>query len=124
MKSKILNFLLLITSLLGYLEWGRNNHLFLFQAEGEIIFKLFTEPAAVLHPLILLPLTGQVILLITLFQKAPGRTWTYISLGCLGILFVLLLAIGLMGLNYKTTISAVPFLIISVLAIRHYKKTK
>ncbi len=32
MKSKILNFFLIITSLLGYLEWGGNSHSFLFQA--------------------------------------------------------------------------------------------
>ncbi len=39
LKSKILNFLLLITSLIGYLEWGNGQHTFLFQAEVDIIAK-------------------------------------------------------------------------------------
>lgn len=72
MKSKLLNFLLIVTSLLGYLEWGGDNHIFLFKAEAEILSKLFTDPLSVLHPFTLLPLAGQIILLITLFQK---KTW-------------------------------------------------
>ena len=39
MKSKIYNLLLILTSLVGYLEWGRKNHQFLFEAEAEIFTK-------------------------------------------------------------------------------------
>ena len=39
MKPKILNALLIVTSLLGYLEWSGDSHTFLFQAEAEILYK-------------------------------------------------------------------------------------
>ena len=50
MKSKLLNALLIVTSLFGYMEWGGGNHLFLFQAEGQVLAKMFTDPMSVLHP--------------------------------------------------------------------------
>ncbi|WP_162126163.1 hypothetical protein [Flavobacterium phycosphaerae] len=122
MKSKIFNSLLIISSLLGYLEWGKNSHSFLFQAEGEILSKLFTAPLTTLHPFTVLPLLSQIILLITLFQKTPGKTLTYISIVGLGLLLVFMLVIGLLSLNYKIIISTIPFLTVSVLAIKHYSK--
>lgn len=122
MKSKILNFLLLITSLIGYLEWGGNNHIFLLKAEAEIISKLFSDPASVLHPFTIIPMVGQTMLLITLFQKQPSKVLTYISIGGLGILLGFMFVIGLMGLNYKIIFSTIPFLVVAVLAIMHYRK--
>jgi len=124
MKSKILNVLLIITSLVGYLEWGGNNQVFLFEAEAEIISKLFTDPVAALHPFTILPLMGQVLLIITLFQKKPNRKLTYISLASLGILLGFMLAIGLLSLNYKIILSTFPFIIVAVMAVSYYRKEK
>lgn len=121
MKSKILNLLLIITSLFGYLEWSGNNHIFLFKAESEIFLKLFSNPVAVLHPFIILPLISQLILLITLFQNPPNRTLTYISIAGVGLLLLFMFAIGLITGNVKTMLSTIPFLIVAVLAIRHYR---
>jgi hypothetical protein len=124
LKSKILNSILIITSLLGYLEWGGNSHSFLFQAEAEIFSKLFTDPISILHPFTVLPMLGQVILVVTLFQKTPSKSLTYISIGSLGILLGLMFVIGFMSLNYKIIISTIPFIVVSVIAIRHYRKIK
>lgn len=121
MKSKILNFLLIITSLFGYLEWGENNHSFLFQAEVEIFSKIFTNPFSVIHPFTILPLIGQTILIITLFQKSPNKTFSYIGIGSLGILLAFMFVIGLITLNFKIIFSTIPFIIISILAIKHYR---
>jgi hypothetical protein len=55
MKIKILNVLLFITSLLGYLEWGKENKQFLFQAKIEIVSKLFNDPTSVIHVFTVLP---------------------------------------------------------------------
>jgi hypothetical protein len=74
--KKIINSLLLLTSLLGYLEWGKDNKAFLFQAEAEVIGKLFADPVSAFHPLVLLPLAGQLALLVTIFQKQPSRILT------------------------------------------------
>ena len=123
MKSKLLNFLLLLTSLLGYLEWGGNHKAFLFQAEGEIILKLFTNPMAVIHPFTMLPLMAQIMLCITLFQKEPSKILTYISIAGLGLLLGFMLLIGLLSLKYKIIISTIPFIVVAVLTIRHYRTT-
>ena len=123
MKTKLLNFLLLLTSLLGYLEWGGNHNAFLFQAEGEIISKLFTNPTAVIHPFTMLPLLAQIILCITLFQKEPSKILTYISIAGLGLLLVFMLLIGLLSLKYKIIISTIPFIVVAVLTIRHHLTT-
>ena len=121
-KGKILNFLLIITSLVGYLEWGRGHHTFLFQAEAEILSKAFTEPLSVFHPFTVIPLLGQIILLITLFQKHPGKWLTTIGIACIGLLLGLMFFIGCIGLNIKIMLSTLPFLIIAVVALMHHWK--
>lgn len=122
MKSKVLNFLLVITSLIGYLEWSGDSHAFLFQTEIELIVKLFTNPISALHPFTILPLIGQVILIITLFQNKPSKILTYAGIGGLGILLLFMLVIGLMSLNYKIILSTIPFLVVAVITIRHIRK--
>lgn len=122
MKSKGLNVLLILTSLIGYLEWGKNNKSFLFQAEVEIISKLFTDPLSVLHPFTFLPLIGQLILVFTLFQKSPNRFLTFVGMIGIGILLMLMFAIGAMTLNFYIVLSTVPFLMVSVLTVRYHLK--
>lgn len=122
LKGKLVNFFLLVTSLFGYLEWGENHHSFLFQAEAEVFSKLISDPLAVLHPLTVLPLIGQVILLCTLFQKTPGKTLTYVGIGTLGILLVFLFVVGMLSLNWKIMGSTIPFIGLSILAIRYHRK--
>lgn len=122
MKSKTLNFLLIIFSLIGYLEWSGNQHIFLFEAEIEIFSKLFTSPISVLHPFIVLPIAAQFILLFTLFQNKPSKKLTYISVFGLGILFVFMLFIGIISLNYKIALSSIPFIVVSIVTMLHHRK--
>lgn len=124
MKSKILNFLLIIFSLFGYLEWSGNQHIFLFEAEIEIFSKLFKSPISVLHPFIILPIISQFLLLFTLFQNKPSKKLTYISIFGLGILFVFMIFIGIISLNYKITLSTIPFIVVSIVTILNYRKFK
>jgi uncharacterized protein YacL len=121
MKSKIYNALLLLTSLLGYLEWSGGNHIFLLQAEAEIISKLLQGSTSVVHPFTLLPLLGQILLLITLFQQKTSKILTYISIGGLGLLLGFMFAIGLMVLNFKILLSTIPFLVTAILTVRYYR---
>lgn len=122
MKSKILNLLLIVTSLIGYLEWSGDNQMFLFQGEAQIINKLFTNPNSVIHPFILLPLIGQIILLITLFQQKPSKILTYLSMASLGLLLGFMFVIGLLSLNYKIIFSTIPFITVAFYTIRYLKK--
>lgn len=124
MRSKLLNLLLIITSLAGYLEWGGGNSAFLFEAEAEVLSKIFTDAASVVHPFTLLPMVGQLLLLITLFQKKPGRLLTWTGLFGIGILLVFMFVIGIISLNLKVALSTVPFLVVAVLTIRHYRRAQ
>ncbi|HQW01354.1 MAG TPA: hypothetical protein PLR30_02715 [Saprospiraceae bacterium] len=122
MKSKLLNLLLIVTSLLGYMEWGGGNHLFLFQAEGQVLAKMFTEPMSVLHPFTVLPIIGQLLLLITLFQKPPSKMLTYAGIAGLGILLSFIFLAGALSTNFKIMLTALPFLVFAVITIRHYRR--
>ena len=125
MQGRIINLILIVTSLLGYLEWGENGKMFLFQLEKDIFLKLFSDPLSVMHPFILLPLIGQLLLIITLFQKEPGKWLSMIGLGCIEILMLVILAIGIMNINFKMFFSTIPFLYVGYLSIKyHMQKSK
>ena len=123
MKHKLLNLLLILFSLIGFLEWGDQQQ-FLFQIEWELLGKLFTEPLSILHPLTILPLLGQLLLLFTLFQKQPSKKLTYIGITCISILFIIILLVGVLGLNYKVILSSLPFLITAIITLRSSKRSK
>ncbi len=124
MKNKLLNLSIILTSLIGYLEWGKSNTSFLFQAEAEVLSKLFQDPISVLHPLTILPLCGQIILVFTLFQRKPSKALTLIGLACLSMLLLVVFIVGLLSFNYKIIGSTIPFLIAGVLTMVHYRKRK
>ena len=122
--KKVLNFLLLLSSFTGYLEWGKGNHQFLFQMEGEVFGKLFTDPMSVMHPFILIPMAGQLLLLFTLFQQQPGKRITYAAMACLALLMLLILLIGILERNLVMIASVTPFLVLSFFVIRQFRKEK
>jgi cobalamin biosynthesis protein CobD/CbiB len=124
MKAKILNLCVLVTSLIGYLEWGRDMHMFLAQGEAAIIVKFFHDPMSVIHPLTLLPLAGQLILLCTLFQRTPGKALTYIGVACLGVLMLFIFLVGIISLDFRIAVSVIPFIVSAVLTVVHQRKIK
>jgi uncharacterized membrane protein len=122
--KNLLNFCLLLTSFIGYLEWGHDSSTFLFQAEYDILFGGAVTKNTLTHPAIFIPLLGQLLLLFTLFQKRPSKVLTLIALICLGMLMIFLFAIGIMALNFKIAISAVPFLVTGFFVLRYNRKLK
>lgn len=120
-KLRTYILLLLFTSLFGYLEWGKDNHSFLYEAEWEVLSTLFSNPLAIVHPLILLPLLGQLLIFITLFQSIPSKKLMYIGITCLGILFGMMTFIGIMSLKWTIFLSTLPFWIIVVMIFRFKK---
>ncbi len=124
MQLKLLNFVLIVSSLIGYLAWGGNQHMYLFQAEAEIISKLFTDPLSVLHPFTIFPMLGQLLLLVTLFQQKPSKVLTIISLIGLGILLALMCFIGIISSNLKIILSTLPFLLTATITIVYLIRTR
>lgn len=124
MKSKILNTLLIISSLFGFLEWGENKTMFLIQVEAEIFSTILKDPGSLIHPFILLPLLGQILLLLTLVQKKPNKIMTYLGIGGVGIIMALIFLIGCLNINFMMLFSTIPFLVISFYTIRHHTKKR
>ena len=123
MKARILRALLIISPLIVYWEWGGNNSTFLLQAEYEVIVKLFSDFLSHAHPLTLIPLAGQLLILIAIFHPKPNKWFTYIGIACMGLLLGLLTLIGLIGFSYITILSTVPFWVMVVLVIRQTKSS-
>jgi hypothetical protein len=121
--KKRLNLLLILSSLIGYLEWAGGNHGFLIQMEYGLLFGDQQHAENFAHPIIMLPLAGQFILIYTLFQKTPSRFLSIVGLACLSVLMLLLTFIAIADTNWRIGISVLPFLIIGALVIRaHWKK--
>lgn len=116
--KKLIAFLLLLTSFFGYLEWAPDNHGFIFQLEAGLFRIASADASSVVHPFILLPFIGQLLLLISLFRKNPGRWLSFAGMACTGILLVFLFIIGLLSHNWKITLSALPFMLTVLIAIR------
>lgn len=122
MKGKILNTLLLVSSLYGFLEWGSDKSMFLFQIEAELFSKIPKEPLSVIHPLVLLPILGQVLLLVTLIKRNPAKRLTYLGITGIGLLMALIFLVGCLSLNPKILLSSFPFLAIGYFTIQYTRK--
>lgn len=121
-KIKILNALLLISFLFGYLEWGVNQHAFIFQAEGEILSGIFNSPQSVLHPFILIPLAGQITLLYLILSKKTLVKLNYAAIISLAVLIGFLFIIGIFSKKLQVLLSTLPFLVIMSILFQQLKK--
>ncbi|MCH2199640.1 MAG: hypothetical protein MK081_12745 [Flavobacteriales bacterium] len=118
-----LNLLLVLSSFIGYLEWGDGNSQLLIQMEGEILRELTSDPASILHPLIILPMIGQGVLLFTLRQTQPNKWLTLLGIVCIGALMVIILIAGIAGQRGMIILSTVLFLTIAIFTIyQHFLK--
>ncbi len=108
---------LLLTFLLCYFHWG-NNSAFLVEIQYELILK--TKDTSLLHPLIIGPAIGELLLLFTVLR--PNKKLILTGLILLMVLVLMVLLAGILGLQLKMIASTIPYIIISVLYIHHYKK--
>lgn len=114
----------LVTSLLGYLQWGGGNGGFLFTLEWEVLQKLVSSPREAAHPFTLLPLMGQILLVWALVDKTP-RIWKVIGgISGIALLYIMILIIGILSLSPAITFSSLPFLISAIVTLRIALKTR
>jgi len=88
--------------------------MFLYQFE----FKLFTGKWTrdiITHPAVLIPLIGQLFLFISLFEHRYRYLLMVIGTVMLSLLVYFIFFIGIMSANWKTILSALPFVITSCL---------
>lgn len=123
MKNSQLKILLLISTFIGYLEWGTDQNSFIVQSEWEVLKKVPEDPLSLLHPFILLPVAGQLLLLFDIIKKNKGKKLSVIAIVLMSLLYLMILFIGLLDMNFKKILSALPFFILSFVIIRS-KNTK
>lgn len=117
MKSTILQRGIIVSITIGflccYLEWGKDQSEFIGKMEYDLILgnKL---TSSIMHPLIFLPLAGQLLLLFTAFQKKPNTRLVLAGIVFVGILVILILLSGILSGNPKIIASTIPFLTASI----------
>lgn len=120
-----LNLLVLGTilgSFSGYLEWGGGNSAFMLEGEIEVIQQLMKSPKNAIHPFTILPLIGQLLLVLVLIRSKWMKWFLYIGILGIGTLYSFILIIGLMSLNLKIVASVIPFFVMAIWTIRLYRK--
>ncbi|OYU83439.1 MAG: hypothetical protein CFE24_11385 [Flavobacterium sp. BFFFF2] len=121
-EKKLLAFLL-ISSCLGYLEWG-DQHQFLAEMEWEVLTKAWDDPISALHPFTIIPLVGQLLLFWALFQRKSHYPLQYVAIASLFLLLGFMSFIGFMSLNMRVLVSTFPFLLGVGLYVKHRLKNK
>ncbi|MFN5346070.1 MAG: hypothetical protein ACK5B3_02495 [Bacteroidota bacterium] len=122
MRLKLYLSALLISSFFVYLSWSKTSSAFLFQMEFEILTKLFNNPLSVLHPFTIIPLIGQVLLLISLLQKQPNNLLMKLGISSLLFLIGFIFIVGILSLQLTIIISTVPFISLAVLSFLEIKR--
>jgi len=123
-NQKLLIVGMLIFSLFGYLEWGKGSSTFLFQAEAEVLQKLLVSPMEALHPFTVLPLLGQILLLVALLRSPENRKIIYTGIFFLSALPAFMLLIAALSMNIKIFLSVTPFFLCVYLYFRAIKKPR
>lgn len=100
---------LFISSFIGYLEWG-NQKTILGIIEYQLLFEKSFAQETFLHPFVIVPLMGQIALLFMFFAEHP-RFWSVLlAASGVGLLFFMLLLVGIISTNFKIIISTLPYL--------------
>ncbi|MCA0383180.1 MAG: hypothetical protein LCH58_13515 [Bacteroidetes bacterium] len=114
MPVKVLRVGLLLAFLCLYLEWGKGQHAFVAQLEWQTITLQKDTVNTLMHPLVLLPFLGQLLMLYAVFASKPRRWQTRTSIVLMGTLAFMILLVGGLSLHWKVILSALPFWIIAV----------
>ena len=110
--NRLLNIGLLIAFQFCYLEWP-NHSMFVYQVEYEIFAKAESLSSNLTHPIILLGLINQILLLLGAFLSNFSKKINNMAVLLLSILVLFFFFIGILSLNYKIMASTTPFLILA-----------
>lgn len=111
---------LFLSSFIGYLEWGKESE-FIGEIEYDLLLKMSNSPETLLHPFILLPLLGQIFLLVSFVVPKPKFWLVLLASTGIALLLLLLLFIGLLNWNPKMTLFTLPYLVFYGLLITRRK---
>lgn len=112
--KQFINLGLLITFLFCYLEWPPNNSAFIFQGEYEIFTNTKNLVSNFTHPLILLGLIAQLILIYAFINPKVSTKLNHLGVIILTPIVLLFFVVGLLSFNFKIMGSTLPFLALVV----------
>lgn len=121
-RNRIFAALTLISTFLVYFEWGGENQAFLWEMELDLFQKATEDIAALGHPLIILPLMAQILLIVIIALPNARRSLPIVAVSLFGILAFIVLLGGVGGSNYKIIGFSLPFVILSSLWLFGRKK--
>ena len=119
---RLLNFLLFLSFQICYLEWPPHNSIFVFQAIFEIFSKTENLVDNFTHPIILLGLLTQLLLLLGALNPKMNKKINAIGILLLSLLVLLFLLISILSLNLKMFLATLPYLSLSVYYFWNFKK--
>lgn len=108
---------LFLSFLICYLEWGGNNSGFVFQLEYEV-FVQGVKGSSILHPFIIIPFIGQIIILVSIFHPKPNKKLILFGIISLGILVLMILLVGILSTNIRIVILTLPFFLFAFLLLK------
>ncbi len=108
--KRIVNIGLFLSFLFCYLEWPTNNSAFIFQGEYEIFTNSKKWISNFTHPLILLGLIAQIILVFAIINPKINTKLNHFAVLILTPIVVLFFAVGLLSFNVKIMVSTLPFM--------------
>ena len=110
LRMRLILFFLIITPLFCYLEWGGGQSSFLYEIEWQLLSFQSRDGSSLTHPLVLLPVAGQLVLLVNLFRPKPSRKAGIVGILLIAPLLLMILLSGALSLNMRILLSVVPFL--------------
>lgn len=121
-KKQLLAAGLFISFFFGYLEWGVDNCAFIYEGFLEVIYNTKGAKSNFTHPLILLPLIGEIIFLFGSISKSLNYKWYVAALIFTGLLYIMIILVGFLSMKVKILFSAIPYLFFAVAMIRALRK--
>lgn len=101
--------LTLLCSLIGYLEWGGEKSASPYRVDEDALVTMLRDPDVTWHAFTVLPAFGQLLLFVSVFLKNHRPWMLYIAIACIGLLFGMVLLIGVRGMNLIAIVSVLPF---------------
>ncbi len=115
--NRIYSIAFLLGFFMCHFVWGNHSE-FLLKMQYELLFK--SKDTSLLHPLIIAPAIGELVLLISLFK--PKKKLILFGMILLAMLVLFVFLAGIFGGQTKMIVSTLPFILTSLSFIRNYKK--
>ncbi len=109
-KNRWILLILLIAFNCCYLEWGGNNHAFIFNIYSELFVKERVMQN-LLHPIILTALLSQLMILFYVLTGSLSKMILKSVVGIYAFIVIFFLVIGLLSKSYLMVLSTIPFFI-------------